>query len=232
MNRSQLITQYYPMVKEIGFRISRRLPSHVDVEDLIHVGMIGLIDALDRLKDHESTTLSSYLKIRVQGAILDELRRNDWIPRSVRDRQTRIKQTQQLLEKKLGRLPTDTEMAKRLNLTLGRYDQLKNLSSVAVVFSLEDKGDSNLSLSDVIPSRGKSVLEQISTSENQAFLKEALSKLSERDHQIIELYYYKEYPFREIATILGVTEARISQIHSQIRKKLKHDPKLKQLRDK
>ena len=231
MNRSELISHYYPMVREVASRISQRLPSHIDVEDLVHVGMIGLIDAIDRLIDSSPSSLPAYLKIRVQGSILDELRRNDWIPRSVRDRHQRLKQTQQLLQERLGRSPSDSEMAIALNISLQRYDKLKSLSAVSTVLSLDDQGDNNFSLGDIIPSREQSVLDQISHSEDQQIIKEALQMLSERDHQIIELYYYKEYTFREISMILGVTEARISQLHSQIRSKLKHNPKLKSLND-
>ena len=231
MNRSTQISQYYPMVRELASRIALRLPNHVEVEDLIHVGMIGLIDAIDRLQENDPNTLKSYLKIRVQGSILDELRRNDWIPRSVRDRHVRIKQTKTLLEQKLNRPPSDSEMATALNISLERYDQMKKLSSISTTLSLDSHGDSNLSLSEVLPSRERSVLEQIEFLENQSILRGVLETLSERDHQIIELYYYKEYTFRQIADILGVTEARISQIHSQIRKKLQHNATIKQLRD-
>ena len=221
------------MVREIASRIAQRLPAHVDTEDLVHVGMIGLIDALDK-SDKQAPpsaigSMRAYLKIRIQGTILDELRRNDWIPRSVRDRHARLRQTQQQLSEKLGRHPTDTEMADALNVSLSRYDQLKSLSNVSNVVSLDSRDDNNFTLMDVLPSREVSVLEQISIKENQQIVREVLQNLSERDRQVIELYYYKEFTFREIANILGVTEARISQIHSQIRKKLKQNPNLKHL---
>jgi RNA polymerase sigma factor FliA len=230
MNRESLIIEYYPMVQEIASRISQRLPTHIETEDLLHIGMIGLIDALDRLKESNPATLKAYLKIRIQGAILDELRRNDWIPRSVRERHSRLNRTKNILQEKLDRAPSDSEMAKALNIPLERYDRFKCLSEISTVLSMDSKEDGHLSIAEILPSREMTVLEQIESFENKKIITTALQNLSDRDNQIIELYYYKEFTFRQISEILGVTEARISQLHTQIRNKLQKDPNIKQLK--
>ena len=123
-NRDDLIMQYYPMVRRISYRMARRLPRYVDVEDLVNIGMLGLIDAVDRFEPGRAPSFAAYARIRVQGAIVDEMRKNDWVPRSVRDRAERLERTRQELKRQLKRDPKPVEIAAHMGVSMERLQEL------------------------------------------------------------------------------------------------------------
>lgn len=218
--RQQLILQYYPLVRQIAARVIKRLPSYIDLDDLIHIGTLGLIEAIDRFPTTNTPSFNTYARMRIQGAIYDQLRQHDWVPRSVRDRAKQIRQAQQELNKRLGRRPEDSEVAELLGVSLPRYQTMLKRANVRSVVSMEEGGDENQRIGDLIETKDDDPLKQTLATEQEKILHQHIESLSEREQQIIYMYYFKEKTFKEIAEILGLTESRISQIHSEIKEVL------------
>lgn len=219
-SRDQLIMQYYPMVRRISFRMVRRLPRHVDVEDLVNIGMLGLIDAVDRFEPGRAQSFSAYARIRVQGAIVDEMRKNDWVPRSVRDRAGRLERARQELKLQLNQEPTAEQLAERLGITTERLEELYRTADIRVLVSMEDGGEDEGTIGEILTSE-----EDVDASMTDRLfdekIRDVIDTLPERERAIVEMYYYRELTFKEIATVLGVTESRISQLHSRLKRRLK-----------
>jgi len=216
-NRQELILQYYPLVRQIAARVIKRLPSYIDLDDLIHIGTLGLIEAIDRFPTTNSPSFNTYARMRIQGAIYDQLRQHDWVPRSVRDRAKQIRQAQQELSRTLKRRPEDSEVATFLGVTLERYQTMLKRSNIRSVISMEEGGDENQRIGDLIQTKEADPLKKTLDTEQEKLLHQHIESLSEREQQIIYMYYFKEKTFKEIAETLGLTESRISQIHSEIK---------------
>jgi RNA polymerase sigma factor for flagellar operon FliA len=219
-DRDDLIMQYYPMVRRISYRMARRLPRHVDVEDLVNIGMLGLIDAVDRFEPGRAPSFAAYARIRVQGAIVDEMRKNDWVPRSVRDRASRLECARMELKQSLGREPSPEEIAERIGVTLERLQELYRTADVRVLVSMEDGGEDEGTVGETVT--GEDDLDTDLT--NQLFdekIRAVIDTLPERERSIVEMYYYHDLTFKEIASVLGVTESRVSQLHSRMKRRLK-----------
>jgi RNA polymerase sigma factor for flagellar operon FliA len=230
-NSEAVVVEYSPMVKYVANRIALRLPPHIEVEDLISVGVMGLIDAIEKYDPARGAKFKTYAEFRVRGAILDELRSMDWVPRSIRQKASQVDAVMQKLQAKFGRPPEDEEVAKELGISLDQFFDTLNETRSMPVLSLDDlnivkETGGQQSLLDCLA--GKSDADpQIQFRLNE--LKETIAKtidtLPEKERLVISLYYYKELTMSEIGVVLNVTESRVSQIHSKtmfrLRTKLK-----------
>lgn len=220
--RQQLILDYYPLVQQIAKRVIKRLPSYVDLDDLIHIGTLGLIEAIDRFSPTKTPSFQSYARMRIQGAIYDQLRVHDWVPRSVRDRAKLLRQAKAELTKKLGRTPDDSEIAESLGVTLERYQTMQQRADIQKVLSMEEGAEEHQRLGDIIPDIGADPLNKALNTERKNLIHSVINSLPEREQQIVSMYYFNDKTFKDIAQTLGLTESRISQLHSHIKKSLLH----------
>jgi len=231
--RDQLILNYAPLVKYVAGRMSAALPSHVDEADLISYGLLGLINAVERFDLKRRIKFETYAVTRIKGSIIDELRSMDWVPRSVRARAREIERTSVALEHKLHRAPTDEEMAKALGVTVREFQdsltQIANSSLVALdeVWS-GSSGNETIALIDTIgDSASSDPAAAMGETETRITLADAIAGLPEREKIVVSLYYYEGLTLREIGEVLGVTESRVSQLHTKavlrLRGKLSED---------
>jgi len=220
-NREEVIKQYSPMIKYVANRIAMRLPPHIEVDDLISVGVLGLIDAITKYDPTRGAKFKTYAEFRVRGAILDELRSMDWVPRSVRQKASNIDSVVQKLQSKLGRPPEDEEVAGEMGISLDQFFDTLNETKSMPVLSLEGLGiaketGEQQSLLDCLA--GKSDTDpqiQIRLNELKEIIAQAIDTLPEQARLMISLYYYEELTMKEIGAVLDVTESRVSQIHSK-----------------
>ncbi len=221
--RERLVVAYSPLVKFIAGRMASGLPAHVEESDLISYGLLGLIGAIERFELEREIKFETFAVARVKGAIIDELRSLDWVPRSVRARARKVEQAHAALESKLGRSPTDEEMADRLEISVDEFrDALLEIANSSVL-ALDDlwtfadpEGGSQISVLDMIQDpAGVDPEIEAQTSELKDRLADAIESLPERERLVIALYYYENLTLREIGEVLGVTESRISQLHTK-----------------
>jgi RNA polymerase sigma factor for flagellar operon FliA len=213
---------YSPLVKYVAGRMSSGLPAHVEEADLISYGLGGLISAIGRFDLSREIKFETFAIPRIRGAIIDELRSLDWVPRSIRARAREFERANMKLESKLQRAPTDEEMAGELELSLEDFHeallQISNSTIVALdeLWSLSDSSGDQVSLLDTLPDRGapdpQSVVDQ---GELRDRIADAIAALPEREKLVIALYYYENLTLREIGEVLGVTESRVSQLHTK-----------------
>ena len=217
--RNELITNELPNVYYVAARIRERLPQHVEMEDLVHAGVIGLIEAYRSYDSSKNASFSTFAKFRVRGAILDSLRELDWGSRSLRKKGRQIAQAITSLGLKLGRQPLQEEIAADLKMNLKELqDTLTELDGLCMVGQQADSADDPSGSYDLIesaPSRGgDNPFEIYLKGESKAQLAAAVAKLSEREQLILQLYYYEELTMREIAEVMGFAVSRISQLHT------------------
>jgi len=220
--RERLVMAYAPLVKYVAGRMASGLPSHVEEGDLISYGLIGLINAIERFELEREIKFETYAITRIKGAIIDELRSQDWVPRSVRARAREIERANQKLEHKLQRAPTDEEMSRELGMEVGDFQdallQISNSSIAALdeLWSVGDASGDQVSLLDTLQDENapdpSAVMDQTDLRDRVA---EAISRLPEREKLVIALYYYENLTLREIGEVLGVTESRVSQLHTK-----------------
>ena len=222
--RQETILQYYPLVRKIAYRISSGLPNHVDVQDLIHIGIVGLIEALDRFNPEHSPSFGAYAQIRIQGAILDNLRKQDWVPRSVRDRSNRIAQARRELQGQLQRAPNQAELAHHLFMSPEDFQAYLRRADVRTLLSTEALIGENLRVGESIAASDPTPFDETIENEQKRLIADQLARLKPREQLLIRLYYFEDYSFKEIAQQLEITESRVSQIHSNI--KSSRPPKL------
>lgn len=215
LSKPDLIEQHAPLVKRIAFHLIARLPHTVDVEDLIQAGMIGLLDSAQHYDAKQGASFDTYAGIRIRGAMLDEIRRNDWAPRSVHKKARDIAHAMQQIEQEKGRNATDNEVASLLNISIEEYHQLLSDSSGHQLFSLEDFNDNDETRATPISDQESEPEQELHSSDFQQALKTAIDTLPERERLMMSLYYNDELNLKEIGEILGVSESRVSQIHSQ-----------------
>jgi RNA polymerase sigma factor for flagellar operon FliA len=221
-SRDQLIMTYYPMVYRVARRMAARYPSSVDVDDLVSIGTMGLIDAAERFDLDLSTSFAGYARIRVQGAIVDALRKADWVPRSVRNRNRNITQARTLLQTRLGRAPSRDELAEELDLQPEALENYNRDANIMTLVSMEEsRADSDQRISDTLKSDTTGPDNYAINQSIRGCVCGAITGLPDRDQQIIRLYYYEDRSFKEIGNILGVTESRVSQLHSRIKRRLR-----------
>ena len=230
-NREAVIKEYAPMVKYVANRIAMRLPPHIEVDDLMSVGVLGLIDAIDKYDSSRGAKFKTYAAFRVRGAILDELRSMDWVPRSVRQKASAMDGVIQKLQNKLGRPPEDEEIAESMGINLDELFTMLNETKSMPILSLEDLGiakesGEQQSLLDCLAGKGDADPQtQLRLNELKGIIAKAIDTLPEKERLMISLYYYEELTMKEIGEVLGITESRVSQIHSKavfrLRNKLK-----------
>jgi RNA polymerase sigma factor for flagellar operon FliA len=222
------VVAYSPMVKFVAGRLGAGLPSHVEDADLISYGLLGLIGAIERFEPERGIKFETFAMTRIRGAIIDELRSLDWVPRSVRARAREIEQTQAKLEHELQRVPNEQELADKLGITEDELQatllEIANSSVYALdeLWAISDSSGDQVSLLDTIPdTHAADPQEALATSEIKDRLAEAIATLPEREQLVVALYYYEHLTLREIGEVLGVTESRVSQLHTKAVMRLK-----------
>jgi RNA polymerase sigma factor FliA len=220
--REELILKYASLVKNIAERMAMRLPPSICKEELLGPGIMGLCDAIEKFDATRETEFQTYASLRIKGAILDELRKMDWISRSTRKTIHRIGDAMRSLELKLDREPKDLEVAEEMGVDIDSYHRMLMKAQGAALLSLDDlmPDGTNPTLSRQV-SETPSPLDDLKTKETKNIISMALSKLSKKEQLIMSLYYYDELTLKEIAKVLDLTESRISQIHSKIIIKLR-----------
>jgi RNA polymerase sigma factor for flagellar operon FliA len=217
----RLILTYAPLVKFVAGRVGASLPAHVDEQDLVSYGLLGLIGAIERFDPAREIKFETFAMARIRGAIIDELRSLDWVPRSVRTRARQIERAIAALEKELMRAPTDDEIAKKLGVSEEELDSSLleiSRSSVAALdelWSPSGGGDSIALIDTIEDESGPDPEMSLEANEVKEALAEAISDLPEREKLVVTLYYYEELTLREIGEVLGVTESRVSQLHTK-----------------
>ena len=217
-DRDELITECLPLVKFIAHRIYSRLPAHVDVDDLIHSGILGLIDAVKKFEPDRNVKFKTYAEQRIRGAILDGLRDLDWVPRSLRRKKKDIETAYHLLEQQHGRAASDEEVAAHLGLTLEdlqhSLDDLKGVT-LGTFMDAGENGDGENLISFVPDPDGENPHILLQTREVKTILKIAVDRLPTKERFVVQLYYFDELTMKEIGTLLNITESRVSQLHTK-----------------
>ena len=227
--RDRLILTYAPLVKYVAGRLGSGLPAHVDEGDLVSYGLLGLIGAIERYDPERDVKFETYAIARIKGSIIDELRAMDWVPRSVRARARDIERAIAELERKLHRAPSDEEIAEKIGVTTEELeDSLTDISrsSIAALDELwtvnTGGGGDQIALIDTIEdTSGPQPAQALDQTEMREALGESIAHLPEREKLVITLYYYEELTLREIGEVLGVTESRVSQLHTKAILRLK-----------
>ena len=218
---SQLVEQHTPLVKRIAYHILARLPASVIVEDLIQAGMIGLIEAAKNFDGSKGASFETYAGIRIRGAIIDETRKGDWVPRSVHKNAREVAAVINQLESSLGREPKDSEVAEKLDITLDEYHHILRDISNGKIIGIEDLGVDEDVIDAGLGNKEQNPLVDIQQDKFNKALVEAIQTLPEREALVLSLYYNDEMNLKEIGLILEVSESRVSQIHSQAAMRLR-----------
>ncbi|MDA3643512.1 RNA polymerase sigma factor WhiG [Saccharopolyspora indica] len=217
--RDRLVLHYAPLVKYVAGRVGTGLPSHVDVSDLIQSGIFGLVDAIEKFEPERGLKFETYAMQRIRGAILDDLRAQDWVPRSVRSRARDVERALERLEAKLQRTATDAELAAELELSLDELRELFAQLQMTSVIALDDligAGPMQASLAETLPDdRAEDPVAALVDRDSRRQLAEAVKRLSERDRVVVTLYYFENLTLAEIGKVLGVTESRVCQLHTR-----------------
>ncbi len=218
-DKEQLVLQYAPLVKRIAYHLMVKLPPSVQVDDLIQNGMIGLLDAIGRFEDGLGAQFETYAVQRVRGAMLDGLRENDWLPRGLRREMRRVESAINALEQQHGRPPHESELAESLGMSLEDYQKLLQDARGHQLVYLEDLGDSDSDgdgfLERHLASAQLDPLSKLLDEDLRDNLVRAIEGLPEREKLMMALYYDEELNLREIGEVLGVTESRVCQLHTQ-----------------
>ena len=217
------VEDYAYLVKRIAYHIMARMPSSVQVDDLIQSGMLGLLEAVQKYDESKGASFETYAGIRIRGAIVDEMRRGDWVPRSVHRNKRDISQAMNAVEKRLGRDAKDAEVAEQLGVSLHEYHSMNQDCMSSRLFSLDeslDGDDEHIGLEFKDPDAQEPASE-LGASALRAALAVQITKLPEREQLVLSLYYDQELNLKEIGQVLGVSESRVSQIHSQAAARLR-----------
>ncbi len=213
--KDSLILIYAPLVKHVAGRLSLHIGSHVEYEDLVSYGIFGLIDAIDKFDFKKGAKFETYASLRIRGAIIDNIRKLDWVPRTLRQKNKQLEQVFSELEKELQREPTIEEIANRLNISTKETNELIKKYSITSLISLDDYLEQK---ADVLADRNideKNPEKYYEKQELKRILAEAIDKLTEKEKKVITLYYYEDLALKEISRILEISESRVSQIHSK-----------------
>lgn len=218
--REELIMQYAPLVKNIVGRLAAKLPiDSADKEDLINVGVMGLMSALEKFDKTRNVQFETYASFRIRGAVLDELRAKDWVPRATRSKDNKLEKAMEVLKKKLGRAPTEDEIARELDISLEEYFKLLDEAKYISLISTEDLPPDYLERFS-----SEDIMEEISSGnplnllmnmETKDKLKNAIDDLPQKEKLVLSLYYYEELTMKETGRVMDLTESRVCQLHAQ-----------------
>ena len=211
----QLVEKHASLVKRIACHLINRLPASVQLEDLIQAGMIGLLEASRNYDHTQGASFETYAGIRIRGSMLDEIRKNDWAPRSVHRKARMVAEAVREIENSEGRDARDTEIADTLDISLDEYYKILQDNSYHKVLSVEDMGVGEESLLENLSDNSPGILDGLQKEDMQMIISEAVASLPERERLVMALYYDEELNLREIGAVMGVSESRVSQIHSQ-----------------
>ncbi len=221
--RDEIIIEYAGLVKIVAGRLSMYLGKNVEYDDLVGNGVFGLIDAIDKFDFNKGVKFETYASLRIRGSILDHIRKMDWIPRSVRQKQKKIDTAYQSLEDKFGPNVEDKELAKELNISLEELETWQSQTKSTNLMSLDefiDQGSSESRIDSINRSKSNQPEKEAERQELKEVLIETLEILTEREKKVILLYYYEELTLKEISYIMEVTESRISQLHRKALEKM------------
>ena len=223
--REKIILEYAPLVKVVAGRLSMYLGYNVEYEDMVGYGIFGLIDAIDKFDHLKEVKFETYASLRIRGAILDQIRRMDWIPRTIRQKQKKIESVIREVEQSTGRSATDEDIARGLGITNEEYQdwlsQMKITGLVSLNEYMEQGSDVPRDYSSNITSSFDAPEEKVEKEELSRVLGEAIKLLTEKEQKVITLYYYEELTLKEISNILEVSESRVSQLHTRALQKMK-----------
>ena len=217
-DKNHLLEQHAPLVKRLAHQMKAKLPPSVEVDDLIQAGMIGLLDAVSRYEENHGAQFETYAVQRIRGAMLDELRSSDWLPRSMRQNMRKIEEAMSFLQQRLGRPPMENEVAKQLKLSLSDYQELLGEGGGHQLVYYEDfhEGDGNEHFLDrYCTDQSGDPLDGLLDSGFREAIIHAIGALPEREKILMGLYYEQEMNLKEIGAVMGVSESRVCQLHSQ-----------------
>ncbi|NLK20787.1 MAG: FliA/WhiG family RNA polymerase sigma factor [Epulopiscium sp.] len=215
--KEKLIIEYAPLVKYVAGRLNVYLGQNVEYEDLISYGVFGLIDAIDKFDLKKGVKFETYASLRIRGAILDNIRKLDWVPRTLRQKNKQIEKAYAELETELGRSATDEEMAVKMGITVEELREMLKQVNLLSLISLEEYVEQNNepSMGSVKQPGNEQPEAYLEKQELKRILKESIEKLPEREQRVLILYYFEELTLKEISSIMGVSESRISQLHTK-----------------
>ena len=215
--KNDLLTEHMPLVKRLAHHMKAKLPPSVEVDDLIQAGMIGLLDAISRYEETHGAQFETYAVLRIRGAMLDELRNSDWLPRSMRQNMRKIEAAMSSLQQKLGHPPTESEVAKTLKLSLSEYQDMLGDGGGHQLVYYEDFHDNegNDSFLDRYAVDDADPLRSLLDGDFRQAVVDAINNLPPREKMLMGLYYEEEMNLKEIGAVMGVSESRVSQLHTQ-----------------
>lgn len=223
--REKIIIEYAPLVKVVAGRLSMYLGYNVEYDDLVSYGVFGLIDAIDKFDMGKEVKFETYASLRIRGSILDQIRKMDWIPRTIRQKQKKIDEAIRNVESKTGKNARDEEVAQELGVSESELLTWQTQLKITNVVSLNEYVEQGSE--PAMDAKGNSQFTQpedaVQQKELKSKLEEALSQLTEKERRVIELYYYEDLTLKEISVVLGVSESRISQLHTKALGKMKKD---------
>jgi RNA polymerase sigma factor FliA len=216
-DKNSLLTEHMPLVKRLAHQMKAKLPPSVEVDDLVQAGMIGLLDAINRYEENHGAQFETYAVLRIRGAMLDELRSSDWMPRSTRANMRKVEQAMASLQQQLGRPPSESEVAKSLKLSLADYQDLLGDSGGHQLVYYEDFHDEEGSDSflDRYAVDDDDPLKSLLDTDFRQTVIDAIDALPPREKMLMGLYYEEELNLKEIGAVMGVSESRVSQLHTQ-----------------
>ena len=222
--REKLIIEYSPLVKIVAGKMSMYLGNNVEYDDLVSYGIFGLIDAIDKFDVHKDVKFETYASLRIKGAILDQIRKMDWIPRTIRQRQRALDTATKEIWQRTGRQPTDEELAEELGMTEDEYYSFISALKITNLVSLNEFMEAGAN-EPAMDTKKNSYFEQpeekVSREELSAKLNDALGVLTDREKKVILLYYYEDLTLKEISEVMDVSESRVSQLHTKALKKMR-----------
>jgi RNA polymerase sigma factor for flagellar operon FliA len=213
--QNDTVEQHAPLVRKIAYHLKGRLPANIIVDDLIQSGMIGLLEAAKKYDATQGASFETYASIRIRGAMLDDVRKNDWAPRSVHRNSRKVAEVVRKIENEKGRDARDNEIAEALDMDLNEYNHILQDTCGHKILSFEEVGSGTESMLDSIPSSQNGLLDDLQKDSLRQLVAQAIAGLPERERLVMALYYDKELNLREIGAVIGVSESRVSQIHSQ-----------------
>lgn len=224
--KDQIVVEYAPLIKYIAQKIASRLPANIELDDLISCGVIGLMDAIEKFDPSRDNKFKTYAEFRIRGSILDELRAQDWVPRSIREKAKLVEKAYQKLEAEYGRPATDEEMCEELKVTQEEFHDLLSKSKSVSLLNIDDtaafnRGDKKLYAGLMEESKHANPFSAVSSKNMRDKIKEGIGQLPEKQRLVLSLYYFEDLNLKEIGQVLDVTESRVSQLHTQAIMKLK-----------